>query len=95
MKPRHPLTPDERTVALALGRVTFPPATKAKAIARTLHAEALVPDGKCTTVQSAALFSIAYRYRRQLPADVVAIAVRNGGSVDYVGASTGAPPLHR
>lgn len=71
------MTDSEKIIARAIAQVTYPPATVAKSLARDMAWAAehnpLLP---LTPRQHAAIVSIAIRYRRQVPADIVALARR-------------------
>lgn len=74
-EPRPTMAEDERTIARALRGVTFCPGIATKRFARNMADAAERADAPAlTTKQRAALISVAIRFRRQVPADVVALA---------------------
>ena len=60
-------------MAIALGNCRFAPATSAKRFARHVSAAARA-DGVLTDPQAALLRKLVVSYRRQIPAEVVALA---------------------
>lgn len=68
------MTAGEREMARALGRVTFVPGIRSKALARALAAEAELPPCQITEKQAEALRSLVRRYRRQILPAIVALA---------------------
>lgn len=79
--PRRPMTPDEITMARALApaRVRYVPGSADKSFARTLSFHVDQPDPLITARQGEYLVTLCIRMRRQLPADVLAIAERLSG----------------
>lgn len=79
--PRRPMTPDEITMARAIDpmRVRFVPGSPDKSFARTVSFQADQPDPMITARQGEYLLTLCIRMRRQLPADVLAIAERLSG----------------
>jgi len=71
------MTDIERTACTALARVSFPPGTGAKRLARSLTAQAAQPAPEITDAQASALWSIVHRFRRQIPAEVVRSALES------------------
>ena len=75
------MTDDELHIALALGRVSFLPATADKRFAREMHARAWnhrhggAPAPTISERQGDYLRTLAHRYRRQLPAAIAALGV--------------------
>lgn len=65
------MTPRQRAIAEALGRCTFLPGSAHKRFAHNMafHAEHM-PDKPLTEKQAAHLVRLAWRYRRQMPADL-------------------------
>lgn len=69
------MTADEVTMALALGRCSFVPATFDKRFAGALWSRAKYVTEPQITAREAALLRVkVHRYRRQLPSDVVRLA---------------------
>lgn len=69
------MTPDQIKILTALSRATFFPGSTTKRLVQNLAGIAeRNPDHKLTDKQHAAIVDIAIKYRRQIPADVVAIA---------------------
>jgi hypothetical protein len=73
-RPTRPMTPDEVRMARALGRCSFTPATFDKRFARDIAARAEKPEPTITEAGAACLRAKVHRYRRQIAADVVALA---------------------
>lgn len=80
--PRRRMTFPERCMARALAQATMIPGTGSKRFARDMAAQA---DSDCeiTERQAEALRSLVIRFRRQIPAHVVAIA-RTPAAADRV-----------
>lgn len=72
------MTEAERRMARALGRCRFLPGSPPKRFARQVAAEAEREDAQLTGPQARWLRSLVQRYRRQIPADVVALARPEG-----------------
>lgn len=69
------MTPAQISMATGLARVTFPPASNTKRFARDMADLATQqPDKPLTQRQAQYLAEACVRYRRQLPAEVVALA---------------------
>jgi hypothetical protein len=73
-RPTRPMTDDEVRMARALGACRFAPATFDKRFARDIAARAEKPEPTITEAGAACLRAKVHRYRRQIPADVVALA---------------------
>lgn len=74
------MTPDEIKICTSLGSVTFIPGIGAKRLAKNMaDMAARNPGYELTERQRAAVLDIAIKFRRQLPADVVALARRLKG----------------
>lgn len=74
-QPRYrPMVVDEQAMALALAQVTMIPGIPSKGFARAMAAAARAEAPAITERQADTLRSLVYRYRRQIPADVVALA---------------------
>lgn len=69
------MTDDEVKVAAALSpsRVTYPVASPLKRLAQSLSHQA-IHSRQITENQAAAMWNLAYRFRRQLPAEIIAMA---------------------
>jgi hypothetical protein len=63
---RRPMTPGERSDALALGMCRFAPATFDKRFARDLRARAQDKEPLITDAQAVVLARLAHRYRKQI-----------------------------
>lgn len=71
------MTEDQKTLASALVAVTFVPGIGTKRFARDMAALAAQPlPPAITPAQSEYLRTAVIRFRRQIPADVVALAER-------------------
>lgn len=70
----RPMTDDERTMALALGKCRFAPATVTKRFARDFAEHAKSPEARVTEKQMAFLRRAVHTFRRQIPAPVVKLA---------------------
>lgn len=69
------MTSEQIAMARALARVTFPPGSGTKRFARDMAEVAnLRPATTMTTRQATYLAESVVRYRRQIPANVVALA---------------------
>lgn len=69
------MTPAQISMATALARVTFTPASNTKRFARDMADLATQkPDHPLTQRQAQYLAEACVRYRRQIPAEVVAMA---------------------
>lgn len=69
------MTPAQISMATALARVTFPPGVGTKRFARDMADLATQkPDQVLTLRQAQYLAEAVIRYRRQIPAEVVALA---------------------
>lgn len=69
------MTPEQISMATALARVTMRPAIATKRFARDMADLATQqPDQPLTQRQAQYLAEAVVRYRRQIPADVVALA---------------------
>lgn len=73
-RPASPLDETDRLLIKHLRRCTFLPASFDKRFARTMGHIADRPAGELTDRQRSCLNSLAYRYRRQIPAPIVAKA---------------------
>lgn len=66
------MTEDQVKLATALGRVTYLPGTNEKRFARNMASIAEYrPDIEITEKQAAYMTSLAWKFRRQMPADLV------------------------
>lgn len=73
------MTEDQKTLARALATVTFVPGIATKRFAREMAARASTPDANpITPAQAEYLRTAVIRFRRNIPADVVALAERMG-----------------
>jgi hypothetical protein len=72
-RPRRAFLAEERRMALALGCCRFVPATFDKRFAHEIAGAAARDDGTLTIAQALCLRRLVYRYRGQIPADVVAL----------------------
>lgn len=71
------MTDDERTLARALSRCTFVPATATKRFARDMGDRAAMDESpELTPKQKKYLYEAVIRFRRQIPGDTVALAFR-------------------
>lgn len=71
------MTENEKTLARALERCTFFPGIATKRFAKDMAARAALPDAPALTpAQRRYLLTASVRYRRQIGADVVALAER-------------------
>jgi hypothetical protein len=72
----RPMTPDEISMARAVSptRVTYVPATGTKRFAHCIAMEAEEPQPQITERQAQYLRDLVLRFRRQLPAEIVALA---------------------
>lgn len=66
----RPMTPREVEICKAFANVTFPPATSQKRFANNMAFAASRPDPTITEKQAQYVTMIAWRYRRQMPADL-------------------------
>lgn len=74
------MTEDQKTMALHLGVCTFVPGSYDKRFAKNMWFLATEnADQAITDRQHSCLCRLTYRYRRQIPKDVVAIAERHIG----------------
>lgn len=70
------MTPAERSIAIALGRCSFPPGSWDKRFARDLASVAeRSPEIAYTERQAAHLLRLAHKYRRQLPSTIIESAL--------------------
>lgn len=71
--PWRPMTPDEQVAALALSptKVRYPVASPPKRLARSLAGQASSRTPLITDAQAEAMWGQVYRFRRQIPAEVV------------------------
>lgn len=69
----RPMTDNEIALARALWNCSFPPATAQKRFARNLAEQASAPDPKITDAQRRYLHVMVHRYRRQIPAEILAL----------------------
>jgi hypothetical protein len=86
-KPRRHADEDELTMARALAGCSFTPGTWDKRFARDLAAQLRATE-QITQAQAENLRRMVHRYRRQIPAEVVALAGRGcapGVDVDAAG----------
>lgn len=74
--PRRPMTPDEVRMARALGGCRFVPATFDKKFGQGIGAAASSADPQITEREAVLLRVKVHTYRRQIPADVVALATQ-------------------
>lgn len=76
----RPMTDDERRACLALStsRVTYPVASSPKRLARSLAAQAAAAEPVITDKQASCIWPLVYRFRRQIPTDIVQMAMARG-----------------
>lgn len=71
------MSPNERTIAAAINRVTYCPGIGTKRFARDMaHLAEHQPERELTAGQRKYLLEVAVRYRRQIPKETVALARR-------------------
>ena len=70
----RPMTTDECTMARALAEVTMVPGIPSKRFAREMAAESRSAVSQISARQAEVLRSLVYRYRRQIPKAIVALA---------------------
>lgn len=68
------MSQDEQRMAVALGDVTMVPGIPSKRFARDIATEASDAEPIITEGQAEALRSLVYRYRRQIPSEIVALS---------------------
>ncbi|MEX2155097.1 MAG: hypothetical protein WD825_17260 [Gemmatimonadaceae bacterium] len=94
----RPMTEDERRMARALAGVTMIPGIPSKRFAGDIASEAASASAQISERQANALRSLVHRYRRQIPADVVAlgqpIALTEQPQHDLDAAQQGRLPFH-
>lgn len=72
------MTEDQRRMAIALAQCTFVPGIGTKRFARDMAVRARIADSSpLTEKQDKYLRESVYKFRRQIPPDVVALAARN------------------
>lgn len=76
MTDRRPMTEDEKAMALAIEppNVSYVPGIPTKRFARDIAAEARSESPHITPSQASYLRAVVVRFRRQIPAYVVALA---------------------
>lgn len=90
------MTDAEKQIARALSTCSFGFATGGKRFCRNLAAAAVNrPDAPLSELQSANLFRLAYRYRRQLPATIVSLALDEIEAAAHRRVQNGLPALAR
>lgn len=74
------MTEDQIKICRAFKNVTFPPGTRTKRMALDLARDTdAAPMFELSPRQHEVILNIAIKYRRQLPADVVALALKLRG----------------
>lgn len=71
------MTPEQIQIALALRGVVFPPATNVKRFAESMiYLAQHRPAAELSPKQAVFLKNLAWKYRRQLPADIVRLGLK-------------------
>lgn len=69
--------------AVAPGRVTYPVGSPVKRLARSLAMQTALTPPKITDAQATALWALVWRFRRQIPVDVVKLVPPGLGAAPH------------
>ena len=73
---KTPMTDDDRRAAKALGGATYVPASYDKRFAHAMYTLSSEPDAQITDKQRKLIWLKVVRYRRQIPKDLVNMAIK-------------------